>query len=288
MLWLLRHPAPRFLLAGTVLFLVAGAARPLPVLPALAAPASDEGLLARAALAHGLDRDPVVERRLIRSMAFLDGDGCAPPALYETALDLGLQYSDPVVRRRLAQRMRLALEAAARATEPDDAQLAAYLAAQAERFALPARATVTQVYLSSAQRRGAALADAAQALRARLVAGAPGPHGDPLPIPAVLTAASAEQIAAWLGPAAAEAAFTLPLATWSTPIASPYGLHLLRVEARLPAGPPPLAAIRSAVREAWLEDRAQAAVAAALAAWRRDERGASRGMPGGETRGGRG
>jgi hypothetical protein len=263
------HPAVRFLLAGAALF--AAAQRAPSSRPPAPLPAAERGvddLLADAALARGMDRDdPVVQRRLVRNMAFLDGDGCDAPALYRAALDLGMDRSDLVVRRRLAQRMRLAIEADARAVEPSDDDLATYLADHAEQFALPPRASVRQVFLS--QRRGAALTGDARRVRAQLSAGAAADQlGDALPLPAALHEASAAQLAAWLGPAVADAAFALPLGVWSEPVASPYGVHLLRVDTRLPAAVPSPAAIRPALREAWLEARAAAAVDAAVDRWR--------------------
>jgi parvulin-like peptidyl-prolyl isomerase len=261
-----RTIALRFLFAGATLFAVTRFTTASPT-PASAA-RSDDDLLADAALARGLDRDDsVIQRRLVRNMAFLDGDGCAPPALYDEARGLGLDSTDLVVRRRLAQRMRFALESDARAEEPTDAALAAYLGAHAERFQLPARVSVTQVFLR--RERGAALAADAAALRARLAAGtSPDGLGDPLPLPRRLTQASAAQVGAWLGEQVATAAFALPLDTWSAPVESPYGVHLLRVDAHRPAELPPLVAVRSAVREAWLEERGRLAVDAALRAWR--------------------
>jgi hypothetical protein len=261
-----RTMALRFLLAGAALFALTRFTAQPPT-PATAA-RSDEDLLADAALARGLDRDDsVIQRRLVRNMAFLDGDGCDPPALYDEARGLGLDTTDLVVRRRLAQRMRFALESDARAEEPSDAALAAYLAAHAERFQLPPRVSVTQVFLR--RERGAALAADAAALRARLADGAsPDRLGDPLPLPDRLTQASAAQVGAWLGGQVAAAAFALPLDSWSAPVESPYGVHLLRVDARTPAELPRLPVVRGAVREAWLEERSRLAVEAALRAWR--------------------
>jgi len=265
-------PALHFLLAGALLFALSHSATPPtgapPSVTLAARETSVEDLLADAALARGYDQDdPVVQRRLVRNMAFLDGDGCDPPALYREALGLGLGGSDLVVRRRLAQRMRLTLEDEARAVEPSDAELTAYLAAHAERFALPPRATVTQVFLH--RRRGPRLAADARRLREQLASGAaPEGLGDALPLPGVLTCATTAQLAAWLGPAVAAAAFDAPLGQWRGPVASPYGAHLLRVDQRLPAELPPLAGIRTAVRAAWLDARGAAAVDDAVRVWR--------------------
>ncbi len=50
-----------------------------------------------------------------------------------------MEGSDLVVRRRLIQRIRLAIEAGARAEEPTEAEMAAYLASHPERFSAAAR-----------------------------------------------------------------------------------------------------------------------------------------------------
>ena len=46
----------------------------------------------------------------------------------------------------------------------------------------------------------------------------------------------------------------LPVGEWSAPIASAYGLHIVRVEARLPAAPPPFEDVRGQLLHAWLRD----------------------------------
>jgi len=258
-----------YLFAGAALFALGRARSPMIEDAARAgAPqlsASADEVLAAAARARGLDRDdPVVQRRLVGNMAFLDGDDAGAPALYDEALGLGLQRSDLVVQRRLAQRIRLALEADARAVEPSDEELRRFLDAQPGRFALPERVSVTQVFM----RRGASAA-AVQRTRQQLDAGVdPAELGEALPLPARLALATTQQIDAWLGTAVADAVHVAPLDVWIGPIMSPYGLHWLRVEARTPADVPPLAAVRAAVRDAWLEARAAAAVDAAVRRWR--------------------
>jgi peptidyl-prolyl cis-trans isomerase C len=226
----------------------------------------DESLLARAAAALDLQRDDaVVARRLIRDARFLEAMADDAAAL-DAATGLGFAASDLVVQRRLASRLRMAIEAAARAAEPGDAELRAYVAAHADRFAVPARAQVTQVFLSRA-RRGAALDADARRARRHLHAGM-AVDGDPLPLPAALPPLSAAELAALLGGEVADAAFRLPLGEWGAPVASPFGLHVLRVESRRPARLPALGEVRAAAREAVLAERADAAVAAALRALR--------------------
>lgn len=244
------RPAWRFATLGALL-LAAHTVWPRAALPPPAA-ADAEARFAAAARALDLARDDaVVQRQLQRNGRFLGADD---------GVGLGLQDSDLVVQRRLASRLRLAIEAAARAEPPRDTELAAYLARHPEAFALPARVRLTQVFLDRA--RGATLAADAEARRVALRAGGL-PAGDPLPIAPALPSLSAAELERLLGAAVAAAAFALPVGEWSEPIASPYGLHLLRVEARAPARLPPLDEIRGAVTEALLAERAAGALAAA-------------------------
>lgn len=248
--------ALRFAALGALLFAVLHGRSPL---PRAAGQGEGEGratdedvVLARAAAALDLARgDAVIARRLRRNAEFLGA-----PA------DPGLAGSDLVVQRRLASRLRLAIEAGARAAEPSDDELRAWIAAHPGRFALPARLRVTQVFFSR-DRRGAALAADAERARARLRAG-DAVAGDPLPLPAALPSLSAAELASLLGEAVASAAAAAPIGEWSAPVASPFGLHLLRVESRQTPPPAALDAVRAAAREELLAARAAAALAAAL------------------------
>jgi parvulin-like peptidyl-prolyl isomerase len=162
--------------------------------------------------------------------------------------------------------MRRTLEAPARAAEPSDAELQAYLTAHGDRFARPPRVRLSQIYLSRA-RRGAALDADARRLLARLapddVARAAA-LGDPLPVPAHLPLSADADLARLLGPAFARAALALPAGAWLGPIESAYGTHLVWVHARDAGALPALDAVRAQVREALFEERAAAAVAAAV------------------------
>lgn len=293
-----RHPAAHFALLGALLFgltrwLGVGAAPPprLALDPASAdalrqswiartgqaptaaewnllhAEALDEEALYRAALATGLDRDdPVVQGRILRNMRFVTEEPIEGAALYRDARRLGLADTDLVVRRRLIERMRLLLQAPALAAEPSDAELHAYLEAHADRFATAARVRLSQVFLSR-QRRGAALVSDARRLLERLHAAdavRAGELGDPLPVPAQLPSASEQDLARSFGADFARAAFALEPGRWQGPLASPYGLHLIWVHEHVPAAQPALAAVRSAVRAALLEERAATALRAGV------------------------
>jgi len=185
--------------------------------------------------------------------------------LYREALSMGLDRGDIIVRRRLLQKMEFLLEGLHPIAEPTDAELDAYLAAHADRYRTPARIDLTHVFVSR-DRHGAEAEATALALREQLVAGGdPAALGDPFLRGRELRAQSEQDLAGIFGPAFARAAAELPAGTWSRPVTSSYGLHLVRVNARSAAELPPLARVRAAVQHDWGEEKRRAARAAALA-----------------------
>ncbi len=274
-----RVRALHFALLGGLLFAAdrwwTGAA-PAPAPPLVVASAAevDDELLLREALARQFDRrDPVVHERLIGLARYL---GLATPddevALEREARALGLERSDPTVRRHLVEMMRLAAAELRPADLPDEGALHTYYAAHAERFAVPVRTTLTHVYLSR-DRRGPDLAPDAEArlteLRARAVApdGAPA-LGDPFVRGPRIRHASAAQLAHSFGPDFAAAVAVLPERTWSGPVTSPYGAHLVFVEARQPAHAASFAAVRNRVVHEVLRERGDEQLRATLHALR--------------------
>ena len=84
--------------------------------------------------------------------------------LYREAVAMGLDKDDTIVKRRMAQKLQFLAEDVAAAYEPDDAELEAWYAANAEKFALPGRISFRQLYFSPDQRGQQAHADAQVAL----------------------------------------------------------------------------------------------------------------------------
>jgi hypothetical protein len=218
-----------------------------------------------------------VRRRLVRNMRFVHGDSDrSDEALFEEALELGMDRSDPVVRRRLAQRIGLGIEGVARRAVPGDEELEAYLARHADRFALPATIELSHVFLSRDRRRDAVQADA-RALLERLVSESIGPEaatplGDPILLEAHQPPRSEAELARSFGAAFAREVAAAAPGSWFGPVRSSYGVHLVWVHERRPARIPDLAAVRSAVLESLLADRAAAAVREAVRALRSGER----------------
>lgn len=227
------------------------------------AAAIDEEILYREALAAGLDRgNTAIRQRLVKIAGFVaDDQGLDEKALYALALDLGLDRSDVVVRRQLAMTMRLAAGNTPLAGEmpPGDAELEAYLAAHRDRFSEPARFRLTHVYLSEDRRGSAGETDArvlADTLRATAIVPDMAPEsGDPFLRGHHLRWQTRQGLRSMLGAEFADAVADLEPGTWSDPIRSPYGWHLVWVHDVRPAVTPPLERVRDDVMRAVMDAR---------------------------------
>ena len=242
---------------------------------ALAAQAIDDEILYREALVHRLDRDDrSIRYRLAEKMRFLsdgqEGDG-DEERFYQDALALHLDREDLFIRRMLAMKMQLLAERGEEDPAPDDAALQAYLHLHADRYREPERTSLRHVFVSSA--RGTACERDARALLARLRADATPPAtsarlGDPFPFGAYVRAESPRELAKHFGETFAAGVARLPVGEWAGPVASPHGLHLVRVEAREPGRVSPLTAVRARVLAEMREQRRRERLAAAMAALR--------------------
>jgi hypothetical protein len=176
--------------------------------------------------------------------------------LYREALALGLDRDDLVVRRRMRQKMEFLSEVAV--PEPGEADLAAHLEAHPERFALPPRTSFTQVFVDPERSDGAPEARA-EALLAELRRDADGPAeappGDPTLLPRSFERATPNEVRNQFGQEFARALDSLSEGAWQGPVASAFGLHLVRISAREPGRVPRLEEVREVVAREWTARR---------------------------------
>jgi hypothetical protein len=175
--------------------------------------------------------------------------------LFREGVAMGLDRDDPVIRRRVQQKLVVITEESAARPAPADAELEGYMNKHAERYGRPAIIGFDQVMFDP-MRHGAGLdADLAAAL-ARLRAGAkPDIIGDSTLLPATTATIPADLLARDYGDDFATSVIALPVGTWSGPVASGYGVHLVRVTSRTPGHPATLAEVRTAVERDWENDR---------------------------------
>lgn len=202
-----------------------------------------------------LGREPTEAERLAARALRVDDE----LALRE-ALGLGLCASDPVVRRRLVQTMDALAETRADPSEPDDAELSAYLAAHADELTGEPEVDLEHVFFT----RGPDAVAHARDASAELTRGAdPREVGDAFLAGRSFRAQRRSDVARVLGDAIARAAFEGTVGSWSEPLTSSLGVHLVRVTRRSEAKAPALGALRGELRERVLEARRAAAREAA-------------------------
>jgi len=231
--------------------------------------AVDEELLEREARWLALDLgDRGIRQRLVAKMRAVSRDPSLGEAeLYRQALDLGLD-DDVAVRQHLRQKMRLLLQEDPADRPPTDRELAACLKRHRERFRQPTAVDFTHVFVRAAVDPDS-LDERAAAVAERLREGHLSPEegaglSDPFPLGALLKRQSRSEIASRFGDEFAAAVLALPPDTWSAPIASPFGLHLVWVHARHSEQTPPLDSVREQLVSIVYEERAAARLAMGL------------------------
>ncbi|TCJ39762.1 peptidyl-prolyl cis-trans isomerase [Parafrankia sp. BMG5.11] len=165
--------------------------------------------------------------------------------LYREALRRGLDKGDPVMRKRLAQKMDAIAASAAGTGTIDDATLNGWLQAHPDRFAQEMKLTFDQLYFTSRSR--------AVVARTLLEGGANWTRvGDAISLPAHFNGASRQTVSDELDQEFAHALEGLaPGDAWHGPVEGALGWHLVRLTAKQPGVIPPLAAIRSRVEDDW-------------------------------------
>ena len=199
-------------------------------------------------------------------------DYIAEEIYYREAVAMGLDRDDTVIRRRLRQKMEFISEGVADAVEPTEAELLAYLERHPGKFARPSQLTFRQVYLST-ERRGEAARSDAERLLAELQAGRgpqdPAEVGDPTLLPSAMESATPQAIAAAFGEEFVAQIEEAPDGQWAGPLQSAFGLHLVKVDARVAGEAPALAQIRPSVAREFMSERRRELNAALLEGLRR-------------------
>jgi len=222
---------------------------------------ADREILYREALMLGLDRaDPAVERRVVEKVRFLYGDDAGTNTeAFRQGVELGLHRNDIVVRRTLVTKMELLAKRASRSLAPTgpalERALESHLEEHAERYARPAEVSLRHVLFSTDRRGHAAEADATAWRRELASAALRTPDatgGDLFALGHAFQNRSSRALAKIFGTAFADAVMTLDPGSWSPPIPSSYGTHLVWVTTHTPARVPELAEIRARVLRGYL------------------------------------
>jgi hypothetical protein len=173
------------------------------------------------------------------------------------ALALGLDKDDTLIRRRLRQKMELLNDAGADALSPTDVELEGYLKSHPEGFAVDTAIAFEQVFLNP-QRHGTAIDQAAATLLANLEAN-PGIDasslGDPSLLPSEMPLTGLTSIGHMFGSEFADAVGKAKVGAWTGPVASTFGLHIVRISGRQNGRVPALSDVRDAVVREWTNEK---------------------------------
>ena len=251
---LIREPLFHFVLLGAVIFLLAGRVRSGSV------GSGDKIVVTQSqieSMVVGFSRTwmrPPSQEEL----QGLVNDYVREEVLYREAMAMGLDQDDVIVRRRMRQKFEfLAEDQAARTGPPTDQELESYLRQHADKYSEEPNFSFDHIFFSR-EMRGASADAEANAMLARLSGKGTidiAKLGDTFLLPSRFEKTSAGEIARLFGEKFAEDLTKAPLGTWAGPIESSYGIHLVRVNARIPEGAPPLAKVRESVLRDLLNDR---------------------------------
>jgi peptidyl-prolyl cis-trans isomerase C len=245
----LREPLVHFLLAGLAIFLIYGSFGG-------AVDSSERRIAVTEEQVKRLASQWAQTWQRAPSADELDGlirDYIKEEIYYREALRLGLDKDDMIVRRRMRSKMEFLATSEAENMTPSDAELQAWLDKRPGKYAAEPVYSLDQVYISTSGGEEAAIARA-KALLKQLQGGAKfDTMGDPLSLPRTLDSASQFEINRQFGEQFALALKSLPTHAWSGPVASGFGLHLVRIRAVTSSKQTKLADVRKSVENDWRE-----------------------------------
>lgn len=247
---LLREPLSHFLIIGAALFLLFHSTND---------PASDQSNRIVVSPGQVEQLASVFSRTWMRAptndeIAGLIKEHVRNEVFYREALAMGLDQDDPLIRRRMRQKMEFILEDLSAASEPDEQVLNQFLKENADRFRLEPKVAFQQVYLNP-DKQGNLETRAAQVLEDLRAGARPETLGDTTLMARKYDLSPLGLIARSFGESFAEDLGKLSPGEWTGPIYSALGGHLVRVDERKTSRLPELAEIRTRVEGEYLAQR---------------------------------
>lgn len=178
---------------------------------------------------------------------------------YREGIAMALDRDDPIVRRRVGQKLEFILDSAAPAA-PTDAELQAWLDAHPDNYQIEPTYSLRQVFFDP-ERHGDKLdADIAAARRA-LESGKLA-EGDTTLLPYEMNTARSTEVARVFGNDFVEQLRTAAIGGWHGPLRSDFGMHLVELSKRQNGGRATLSDVRADVERDFSHARIEDAKAA--------------------------
>jgi parvulin-like peptidyl-prolyl isomerase len=218
----------------------------------------DDEVLYQYALALGMQENSAAQARLAQIADFVEANPheATQAGKARAAMDLGLHEGDLVVRRILVDSARRLIRSVVLLQKPTPEIVEQFYAAHAAEFTQPARISISQVAVNGfrwpdAEERARRLLARIRAEKLDLAAALA--LADETPAPVHFELLTEQGLQSELGGDFATAVMALRPGSWSEPIPSDYGYHLVWVHEFEEAGVLPLAAVRDQVEQAVLQ-----------------------------------
>jgi hypothetical protein len=179
--------------------------------------------------------------------------------LYREALAMGLDRDDVIIRRRMATKMQFLFNDLAEREELTEEDIQQWFEAHIKDYVKPEHVSFEHIYFN-VDRRGEKATKDAEALLAKLKlseisSDSLHQHGDSFMLQSEYPLKSQSEIRQLFGIDFSQSLFQLETGSWQGPIASSYGLHLVRVNHRAEATTPTFEAIRERARNDLISER---------------------------------
>jgi hypothetical protein len=190
--------------------------------------------------------------------------------LYREGVQLGLDRDDPVIRRRVRQKVDVLAEESQPSKTPTDAELEQWLRANAARYARPPVLTFEQSMIDPT-RHADDLEKVTAQLQHQLLHGAdPAAVSETHLLPARIADTPEDLVARDFGEEFITALRRLPEGSWQGPVRSGFGLHFVKIIHRVPGRAPTLDEVRAEVARDVEQDRRERAANTFFAEARRN------------------
>jgi len=162
---------------------------------------------------------------------------------------MGIDRDDTVIRRRLRQKVEFLSDDAAALIKPTDEELKKFVEENPEKFRKETSYSFQQVYINADKHADGGKADA-EAKLSKILAGE-DVASDSVLLAQVLDKADEREVDATFGKGFAEKLDDLEVGSWTGPIRSGLGYHLVKLGQRIPGEIPALEQIRPIAEREW-------------------------------------
>ena len=249
----LKEPLFHFLLIGMGIFLLYGLIANVPV---------DEKNSINVSVSHANRMVSLWEKRWQRPPTQEEFNGLVKQyineeVLYREALAMGLDKNDPVVRRRMAQKVKFISENIITIDTPSDDVLQSYLDTHPSKYQLAGEITFRHIYFNPAK-HDVSMEDEAKQLLTKLLDVNSGIDvnnvGDSFLHGTIFTNLKEFELNRLLGKEFTQELFKQAVGKWAGPLTSGYGLHLIYIESKIATQTASLVMAKQSVLKDWMND----------------------------------